>query len=301
MGKFRCSTKASRAVHKARNLGHCKTRVSVGKHTKVTIGTKGIHTSIKAGPVTYKPGSGRYSIKTPIDNVRYYGRTKRHNSNNTNDNITYYQTEDTTLIKDIFYMFYKPWFMIVAVTLLLMIMSIFTGCENSETKTTVKYEPNTIQQMFSEITDDMHYQEIFNLCNEYIELEDGEYVGKKDKYGHFYLDYETDTYTISVSERLSNHISVTISDKNTSEYIHATYDWDYSKRGYHTEAKYSNETDGYSIWLFSEYDGENGPSYYHYSVFDDNFSYGGPEKRFDEDVEFSHPDKAFQYVYDNIY
>ena len=82
MGKFKCSSKASRAYKSAKNFGHCKTRVNVGSHMKVTVGTKGIHTSIKAGPVTYKPGSGNYSVKTPIKNVKYYGNI--HNNSNPN-------------------------------------------------------------------------------------------------------------------------------------------------------------------------------------------------------------------------
>ena len=87
MGKFKCSTKCSRARSKARNFGHYKTSFG-GKHVRVTVGTKGIHTSIKMGPVTYKPGSGRYSVKTPIKGVTYYGKTNSHShshNNYTND------------------------------------------------------------------------------------------------------------------------------------------------------------------------------------------------------------------------
>lgn len=79
MGKFKCSTKCSRARSKARNFGHYKTSFG-GKHVRVTVGTKGIHSSIKMGPVTYKPGSGRYSVKTPIKGVTYYGKTQSHKS-----------------------------------------------------------------------------------------------------------------------------------------------------------------------------------------------------------------------------
>ncbi len=83
MGKFKCSTKASRAYKSAKNFGHYKTSFG-SKHVRITVGTKGIHTSIKVGPITYKPGSGNYSVKTPINNVKYYGNTKSKSSKSNN-------------------------------------------------------------------------------------------------------------------------------------------------------------------------------------------------------------------------
>ena len=80
MGKFKFSTKASRTMNKVRNAGHKKTTFGT-KHVRVTVGTKGIHASIKIGPITYKPGSGKYSIKTPIGGLKYTGKTTNRTMN----------------------------------------------------------------------------------------------------------------------------------------------------------------------------------------------------------------------------
>ena len=103
MGKFKYSTKASRTRSKAKNFGHKKTSFG-GKHVKVTVGTKGIHTSIKLGPITYKPSSGRYSIKTPIKGLKYTGKTTssinskpRTYSNGSYTNNTFKQYNTQTL------------------------------------------------------------------------------------------------------------------------------------------------------------------------------------------------------------
>ena len=76
MGKYRVRSKYSRACKKAKSVGHFKTSFG-GKHVRVTVGTKGIHPSIKFGKVTYKPLSGNYSIRGKYGT--YYGNTKSFN------------------------------------------------------------------------------------------------------------------------------------------------------------------------------------------------------------------------------
>ena len=62
MGKYRARSKYSRVYKKAKSVGHFKTSFG-GKHIRVTVGTKGIHPSIRFGKVTYNPCSGNYSIR----------------------------------------------------------------------------------------------------------------------------------------------------------------------------------------------------------------------------------------------
>ena len=185
-------------------------------------------------------------------------------------------------------------------------MILMVGCDEQPIKEKVIYEPNIMQELFTGITTDMTRYEIQEYCTNFIQTQEDTlfYVGRKDKYGLSYLDYDSDQYEITVNSFNLNLSSVEIISKNTFETIRIEYNWDYSERGHHVEASYKNESDEYTIWLFNEYDGENGPSSYRYLVFDDNFEYGGPEKRFNDDsleIEFSQPKDAFQYIYDAIY
>ena len=76
MGKYRVRSKYSRACKKAKSVGHFKTSFG-GKHVRVTVGTKGIHPSIRFGKVTYKPCSGNYSIRGKYGT--YYSNTNSSN------------------------------------------------------------------------------------------------------------------------------------------------------------------------------------------------------------------------------
>jgi hypothetical protein len=92
MGKFRKSTSFSRAYKKASNFGHVSKSFG-GKHFKVTIGTKGISTSVKIGNITYRPQSGKYTVNCG-GGIKYTGRTnsRRSNSGSYYGNNTYYGT-----------------------------------------------------------------------------------------------------------------------------------------------------------------------------------------------------------------
>ena len=100
MGKYRVRSKYSRACKKAKSVGHFKTSFG-GKHVRVTVGTKGIHPSIRFGKVTYKPLSGNYSIRGKYGT--YYGNTnsssKLHGSNRNDDYWTEMNAaKDTALL-----------------------------------------------------------------------------------------------------------------------------------------------------------------------------------------------------------
>jgi hypothetical protein len=100
MAKYRRSSSYSRACKKVKSAGHFKTSFG-GKHVRVTVGTKGIHPSIRFGKVTYKPLSGNYSIRGK--HGTYYGNTnsssKSHGSNRNDDYWTEMNAaKDTALV-----------------------------------------------------------------------------------------------------------------------------------------------------------------------------------------------------------
>lgn len=76
MSKYVRRSSYSRACKKAKSVGHFKTSFG-GKHVRVTVGTKGIHTSVKVGNITYKPGSGNYSVRGKYGT--YYGNVNSSN------------------------------------------------------------------------------------------------------------------------------------------------------------------------------------------------------------------------------
>lgn len=183
----------------------------------------------------------------------------------------------------------------------LLISNLCAGCTNNtiNEKEKIEFEPTKMQSLFSEVSTYMQKQEIFDLCNVYIELDDYDYIGKPGEYGIDYEDYDTDKYEIQVSEGMGRKVSIWIIDKKTKEEVQIIHDWDYSERGYHTEAIYRNRKNKYNVYLSNTYDGVDGPSDYFYSVQDaKENSYGN--ERFDEEHNFGTAEKAFNHIYNNI-
>ena len=117
MGKYRVRSKYSRACKKAKSVGHFKTSFG-GKHVRVTVGTKGIHPSIRFGKVTYKPLSGNYSIRGKYGT--YYGNTK--SSNKAHGGSVHHNNFDAIENKE-YYKFIVPIIFYILIPLIMIIAS----------------------------------------------------------------------------------------------------------------------------------------------------------------------------------